>query len=153
VTAWLAAAALCWATLGAYPDASGARACQYALTATEAAAAHGLPPHVLMAIGRRETKWSAGVVGAAGERGPWQVLAGSSAMTAAELEQPHVSCWAGAGVLYRCRRRAHGDMTRALACYNAGGAGLRGEAGGEYAAEVRRIARRIERRLPWEQGR
>ena len=67
-----------------------------------------------------------------------------SICTRAELFDPNVNRAEGKRLLLYWLRRAHGKWSRALAAYNCGNAGLRGECGGGYARRVLRLARILE---------
>lgn len=73
--------------------------------------------------------------------GVMQVCPRWSLRSRAELFDPTVNRVEGQRILEYWLKRARGNWHRALAGYNCGNAGLRGECGGGYARRVLRLAR------------
>ena len=105
-------------------------------------------PELSAAIEHVESRGHTLAVSGAGARGLWQVMPAWSRVPAWALHVPAVGRWEGCRILRRWRRRARARCAwegrgcrvevRALAAYNAGGAGLRGRSrrGMDYALAV-----------------
>jgi soluble lytic murein transglycosylase len=100
----------------------------------DAAKRHQLPPHLVKAVIRRESKFKCWVVGGAGEVGlmqvtpavvrDWERATGRRCAATAQLFDPRLNIEIGSWCLARARNRWRGNPDReilALAQYNAGG--------------------------------
>jgi hypothetical protein len=91
----------------------------------EEAAANGVPPALVDAVVRIESRYDPTAVGSIGEIGLMQVRPKTAAMlgfqgTAAELAEPRTNLRYGVGYLAKAWRLADGDLCRALMKYRAG---------------------------------
>ncbi|WP_262265991.1 lytic transglycosylase domain-containing protein [Microvirga yunnanensis] len=91
----------------------------------EEAAAHGVPPALVDAVVRIESRYDPTVVGSVGEVGLMQVRPKTAALlgfqgTSAELAEPKTNLRYGVGYLAKAWRLAGGDLCRALMKYRAG---------------------------------
>ncbi|WP_246529738.1 lytic transglycosylase domain-containing protein, partial [Microvirga zambiensis] len=91
----------------------------------EEAAANGVPPALVDAVVRIESRYDPTAVGSIGEIGLMQVRPKTAALlgfqgTAAELAEPRTNLRYGVGYLAKAWRLADGDLCRALMKYRAG---------------------------------
>ena len=91
----------------------------------EEAAANGVPPALVDAVVRIESRYDPTAVGSIGEIGLMQVRPKTAAMlgfqgTAAELAEPRTNLRYGVGYLAKAWRLADGNLCRALMKYRAG---------------------------------
>ena len=91
----------------------------------EEAAANGVPPALVDAVVRIESRYDPTAVGSIGEIGLMQVRPKTAALlgfqgTSAELAEPRTNLRYGVGYLAKAWRLAHGDLCRALMKYRAG---------------------------------
>ena len=92
---------------------------------TEEAAANGVPPALVDAVVRIESRYDPTAVGSIGEIGLMQVRPKTAALlgfqgTSAELAEPRTNLRYGVGYLAKAWRLADGDLCRALMKYRAG---------------------------------
>lgn len=95
----------------------------------EVAGQHDLPPRLLGAVAWQESRWDAGAVGESGEVGLMQLLPSTAAWIAdvlgleqADWMEPETNLQMGAWYLAHLLEAAGGDVSEALARYNAGAA-------------------------------
>ncbi|UVF22501.1 transglycosylase SLT domain-containing protein (plasmid) [Microvirga terrae] len=91
----------------------------------EEATANGVPPALVDAVVRIESRYDPSAVGSIGEIGLMQVRPKTAALlgfqgTAAELAEPRTNLRYGVGYLAKAWRLADGDLCRALMKYRAG---------------------------------
>jgi len=91
----------------------------------EAAAANGVPPALVDAVGRIESRYNPTAVGSIGEIGLMQVRTETAAPrgfegSSAELADPKTNLRYGVGYLAKAWRLADGNLCRALMKYRAG---------------------------------
>jgi hypothetical protein len=91
----------------------------------EVAAANGVPPALVDAVVRIESRYDPTAVGSIGEIGLMQVRPKTAALlgfegSSAELAEPKTNLRYGAGYLAKAWRLAEGDLCRALMKYRAG---------------------------------
>ncbi|MBQ0818962.1 transglycosylase SLT domain-containing protein, partial [Microvirga sp. HBU67558] len=91
----------------------------------EEAAANGVPPALVDAVVRIESRYDPTVVGSIGEIGLMQVRPKTAALlgfqgTSTELAEPRTNLRYGVGYLAKAWRLADGDLCRALMKYRAG---------------------------------
>ena len=127
---------LCLAILTAHPLPDAIRGCTLAPHAVDA---NPSDPALLLAIAHVETRWQTGLVGAAGERGPWQVLPQFTGLSPETVAVPSTCAREASRMLSRWLRRSGGNVRRALGAYNCGTVGLSGACDG-YARRVLRVA-------------
>jgi hypothetical protein len=92
---------------------------------TEVAAANGVPPALVDAVVRIESRYDPTAVGSIGEIGLMQVRPKTAALlgfegSSAELAEPQTNLRYGAGYLAKAWRLADGNLCRALMKYRAG---------------------------------
>jgi hypothetical protein len=92
---------------------------------TQEAAANGIPPALVDAVVRIESRYDPAAVGSVGEIGLMQVRPKTAALlgfqgTLAELAQPQTNLRYGVGYLAKAWRLASGDLCRTLMKYRAG---------------------------------
>lgn len=138
---------LCMALLGdaALDSNTALRGCGYAARLDQVSAIYPVPARVFIAQGFIESGWKARLVGAKGERGPWQVLPQYSSLTPAQLAVPVPGMFEGARHLAFRLKQSRGNIRRALAAYNGGPIGLRAGACrkcDDYADKVLLASRR-----------
>lgn len=85
-----------------------------------AAAAHGLSPALIEAVAWRESRLRPGVVSPAGAIGEMQLMPGTARQLGVDPYNSEQNYRGGARYLSDMLRRYGGDLTRALAAYNAG---------------------------------
>lgn len=88
-----------------------------------AAAKYEVPPDLALGISYVESRNRCGLVGAAGERGPMQILPKTAkGLGFHDIQNASCETQVEAAMVYlkRCLDRAGGNHKRAAACYNAG---------------------------------
>ena len=109
-----------------------------------AAARHGIDPVVFKALVSQESDWNPDSTSKAGAKGLCQLLDGTAKdMGVTNPYDPAQSLEGGARYLRRMLDVNHGDMTRALASYNAGFGRVNGRSPGEWPRETRDYVSRI----------
>jgi soluble lytic murein transglycosylase-like protein len=103
---------------GERPAASHPR---YGTLITEAGRMHGVDPRLIAAVVRRESAWNPLAVSRAGARGLMQLMPATASMFGvSDLFDPRQNIFAGTRYLRSLLDRFDGDVSLALAAYNAG---------------------------------
>lgn len=122
--------------------------CDIAEVIVDAAHKYGVDPFLVVAVGQTESSWRLHVRGSKGEWGPMQVMPNTAkAMGAIDLQDWRQTLDAGVRYLADMIKRADGDISLALAFYNAGP--NRGEEkarlyAGDYPDKVLRVYRQLQ---------
>ena len=126
-----------------------ARAERWRALATEAAERHGLDPELVLAVARVESCFDPGARSVAGAEGLMQLMEGTARELGVEdRRDPRASLDGGSRYLARMLARFDGDLTLALAAYNAGPGNVERHGGlppfpetRDYVARVTRLYR------------
>lgn len=121
--------------------------CDVASVVVSAAKKYGIDPYLVIAVGQTESSWRLKTRGPKGEWGPMQVMpATAREMGATDLQDWRQTTEAGIRYLSSMIDRANGDLSLALAYYNAGPS--RGEKlarlySGDYPGKVMQLYEQI----------
>src|SRR5690606_1372003 len=122
--------------------------CDIAEVIVDAAHRYGVDPFLVVAVGQTESSWRLHVRGSKGEWGPMQVMPNTAkAMGAIDLQDWRQTLDAGVRYLGDMIKRADGDISLALAFYNAGPSRGREKArlyAGDYPDKVLRVYRQLQ---------
>lgn len=122
--------------------------CDIAEVIVDAAHRYGVDPFLVVAVGQTESSWRLHVRGPKGEWGPMQVMPNTAkAMGAIDLQDWRQTLDAGVRYLADMIKRADGDISLALAFYNAGPSrgGERARVyAGDYPDKVLRVYRELQ---------
>lgn len=130
-----------------------ARARQFQPIVHEAAAQHGVDPHLINGIIWHESKFNPRARGPSGARGLMQLMPRTSKSLARRLERPHrpydpdFNVHAGTLLISRLLDKFDGDETVALAAYARGSGRVRGwlDEGQPFPEGVLRFVRKVKR--------
>lgn len=112
--------------------------------ATDAATRHGIDPVLFHALVSQESDWNPNSTSGAGAKGLCQLMDGTSRdLGVTNPYDPQQSLEGGALFLRRMLDMNHGDVTRALASYNAGFGRVNGRSPGEWPRETQDYVRKI----------
>jgi soluble lytic murein transglycosylase-like protein len=103
----------------------------------QAAAVHALPPALLNAVAWRESRYNSAAVSPAGAIGVMQLMPGTARQLGVDPYDLRQNIHGGAAYLTRMLGEFRGDLTLALAAYNAGPAAVRRYNGVPPYAETR----------------
>ena len=106
-------------------------------TASQAAAAYGVPPNIFSALINQESGWQPYALGSSGEVGFTQLMPNTAASLGVNAWDPVSNLYGGASYLSGLFKK-YGNWTDALAAYNAGTPSS--SAGQSYAATILKAA-------------